>query len=93
MNNPSAMCRRIVMSFKKCHYCGWYDGNHNPVCPSSTAKNSPARKLWEQGRGDGRSGQQSASDDPVYKLGYVEGYCALEEYNNGYRPGVDGGQW
>ncbi len=72
------------MSFNnKCHCCGWFEGHHDPNCPAKTAKNSPMMKIWEQGWNDGRSGEQSVGDNPAYKLGYVNGTCALEEAQNG----------
>jgi len=42
---------------------------------------------------DGRQGKKLASNNPEYRKGYLDGEAAKEEAENGYRPGVDGGQW
>lgn len=69
-----------------CYYCKWRNGHHDPDCPNLTPANSPERKLYEKGWEDGRQAKPETSDHPAYKLGYGNGMCALEEYENGFDP-------
>jgi len=52
----------------------------------ATIFNAARKKLYDQGWIDGRQGKRPQQDDPTYRLGFREGECALEEYENGYDP-------
>lgn len=78
-----------------CEYCKWNGGKHDPHCPYQfvlrdaewVIKFVPAvRKLYDEGWDDGRARKEMRSDDPTYRLGWLAGECALEEYENGYDP-------
>lgn len=49
--------------------------------------------MYDTGWRDGRAGKEPTSKDATYMIGWGSGNVALEEVQNGYRPGIDGGQW
>ena len=49
--------------------------------------------IWREAESAGSAGLPCPSDDPTAVLGYNRGVCARENRENGYAPGIDGGQW
>ena len=49
--------------------------------------------FYDVGYYDGRHCKDRASENPDYRIGYLDGECAREEAENGFKPGLDGGQW
>lgn len=76
----------------RCWDCRWSGGAHDPSCPVAL-KTPESRITFQKGWDDGRRGDDPKSKDETYLLGWSSGVVALEEAENGYRPGVDGGQW
>ncbi len=76
----------------RCWSCRWSDGRHDPACPDFL-KTKEAKAMYETGWNDARAGKEPTSKNATYMIGWGSGNVALEEAENGYRPGIDGGQW
>lgn len=70
----------------KCHYCGYRDGHHDPLCPKP---GSPEMATWNRGESDGRAGKEPAESGKIYMMGWGVGNVALEEAANGFDPRFD----
>jgi hypothetical protein len=82
-----------------CQFCQRATG-HSSGCPASlpVPDRKAAKAAYHLGWTSGRAGFEpessfKAGPDEAWKMGWVNGTSALEEAENGFQPGVDGGQW
>ena len=64
----------------ECQFCRYSGGKHAEACPT---RRSGDHQIWEAGYNDGRAGKEAQSQDPTYKLGWVQGDSACDASANG----------
>jgi hypothetical protein len=69
----------------RCEFCRYGGKQHAPECPALTLLGSSERANYERGYRLGRSSRSPIPDDasPSFRMGWVNGNVAAEEWENG----------